>query len=84
MPSTPLQALLGYETLEMINIYVRLAEQDKRDIYVQSFGAFWPDFRQKRKIGLFVRVALNWLVVCLYGTGSVLRRRDVKHMLTSI
>ena len=35
MPSTALQALLGHETLEMINTYVRLAEQDKRDIYAQ-------------------------------------------------
>ncbi len=33
MPSTALQALLGHEQLEMINTYVRLAEQDSRDLY---------------------------------------------------
>ena len=33
MPSTALQALLGHEQLEMINTYVRLAEQDNRDLY---------------------------------------------------
>ena len=35
MPSTVLQALLGHEQLSMINTYVRLAEQDKREIYIQ-------------------------------------------------
>lgn len=33
MPSTVLQTLLGHERLEMINIYVRLAEQDTRVLY---------------------------------------------------
>jgi site-specific recombinase XerD len=33
MPSTVLQNLLGHERLEMINTYVRLAEQDKRELY---------------------------------------------------
>jgi site-specific recombinase XerD len=33
MPSTVLQGLLGHEQLEMINTYVRLAEQDTRDLY---------------------------------------------------
>ena len=35
MPSTVLQGLLGHEQLEMINTYVRLAEQDKREIYTR-------------------------------------------------
>jgi site-specific recombinase XerD len=35
MPSTALQALLGHEHLEMINTYVRLAEQDQKDLYVR-------------------------------------------------
>lgn len=35
MPSTVLQGLLGHEQLEMINTYVRLAEQDNRDIYAR-------------------------------------------------
>ncbi len=33
MPSTVLQGLLGHEQLEMINTYVRLAEQDNRMLY---------------------------------------------------
>ena len=33
MPSTVLQGLLGHEQLEMINTYVRLAEQDTRNLY---------------------------------------------------
>jgi len=35
MPSTVLQGLLGHEQLEMINTYVRLAEQYKREIYTR-------------------------------------------------
>ncbi|HEY3993574.1 MAG TPA: tyrosine-type recombinase/integrase [Ktedonobacteraceae bacterium] len=35
MPSTVLQGLLGHEHLEMINVYVKLAEQDSRALYVQ-------------------------------------------------
>jgi site-specific recombinase XerD len=35
MPSTVLQSLLGHEELEMINTYVRLAEQDKRVLYTR-------------------------------------------------
>ncbi len=35
MPSTVLQGLLGHEHLEMINTYVRLAEQDNRDLYAK-------------------------------------------------
>lgn len=35
MPSTVLQGMLGHEQLEMINTYVRLAEQDNRDIYAK-------------------------------------------------
>ncbi|EFH81776.1 tyrosine-type recombinase/integrase [Ktedonobacter racemifer] len=35
VPSTVLQGWLGHETLEMINTYVRLAEQDNRDLYVR-------------------------------------------------
>jgi len=35
MPSTVLQSLLGHEQLEMINTYVRLAEQDKRELYAR-------------------------------------------------
>ena len=33
MPSVAVQSLLGHETLEMINTYVRLAEQDNRELY---------------------------------------------------
>ncbi len=33
LPSTVLQGLLGHEQLEMINTYVRLAEQDSRALY---------------------------------------------------
>ncbi len=33
VPSTVVQAWLGHENLEMINVYVRLAEQDHREIY---------------------------------------------------
>ena len=35
MPSTVLQGLLGHEHLEMINTYVRLAEQDNRELYAR-------------------------------------------------
>ena len=35
MPSTVLQGLLGHEQLEMINTYVRLAEQDTRELYAK-------------------------------------------------
>lgn len=35
MPSTVLQGLLGHEQLEMINTYVRLAEQDSRELYTR-------------------------------------------------
>lgn len=35
MPSTVLQGLLGHEQLEMINTYVRLAEQDTRELYTR-------------------------------------------------
>jgi integrase/recombinase XerD len=35
MPSTVLQGLLGHEQLEMINTYVRLAEQDNRALYAE-------------------------------------------------
>lgn len=35
MPSTVLQGLLGHERLEMINTYVRLAEQDNRELYAK-------------------------------------------------
>ena len=35
MPSTVLQGLLGHEELKMINTYVRLAEQDNRDLYTR-------------------------------------------------
>jgi len=35
MPSTVLQGLLGHEQLEMINTYVRLAEQDNRELYTR-------------------------------------------------
>ncbi len=33
VPSTVVQGWLGHEKLDMINIYVRLAEQDNREIY---------------------------------------------------
>ncbi len=33
MPTIVLQGLLGHETLEMVNTYVRLAEQDNRALY---------------------------------------------------
>ena len=35
MPSTVLQTLLGHEQLEMINTYVRLAEQDTRELFAR-------------------------------------------------
>lgn len=35
LPSTVLQGLLGHEQLEMINTYVRLAEQDNRTLYTK-------------------------------------------------
>jgi len=35
LPSTVLQGLLGHEQLEMINTYVKLAEQDSRDLYTR-------------------------------------------------
>lgn len=35
MPSTVLQGLLGHEQLEMVNTYVRLAEQDNRELYTR-------------------------------------------------
>jgi len=35
LPSTVLQGLLGHEQLEMINTYVRLAEQDNRALYTK-------------------------------------------------
>ena len=35
LPSTVLQGLLGHERLEMINTYVRLAEQDNRALYMR-------------------------------------------------
>ncbi len=35
LPSTVLQGLLGHEQLEMINTYVRLAEQDSRELYAR-------------------------------------------------
>lgn len=35
MPSTVLQGLLGHERLEMINTYVKLAEQDNRELYAR-------------------------------------------------
>ncbi len=35
MPSTVLQGLLGHEKLEMINTYVRLADQDNRELYAR-------------------------------------------------
>ncbi len=35
MPSTVLQGLLGHSKLEQINIYVRLAEQDSRELYTR-------------------------------------------------
>lgn len=35
LPSTVLQGLLGHEQLEMINTYVRLAEQDSRVLYAK-------------------------------------------------
>ncbi|GCE31518.1 hypothetical protein KDA_70020 [Dictyobacter alpinus] len=35
VPSTVLQGWLGHEQLEMINTYVRLAEQDNRDLYAR-------------------------------------------------
>jgi hypothetical protein len=35
MSSTVLQGLLGHEQLEMINTYVRLAEQDNRALYAE-------------------------------------------------
>jgi len=35
MPSTVLQGLLGHEKLEMINTYVKLAEQDNRVLYAR-------------------------------------------------
>jgi site-specific recombinase XerD len=35
MPTAALRDLLGHETWEMIDVYVHLAEQDKKDIYVK-------------------------------------------------
>ncbi|MBX5451743.1 MAG: tyrosine-type recombinase/integrase, partial [Thermogemmatispora sp.] len=35
MPTAALQQLLGHETLEMVNTYVKLAEQDQRELYQQ-------------------------------------------------
>lgn len=35
MPSTTLQALLGHDKLEMINTYVRLAEQGRMLLYAE-------------------------------------------------
>lgn len=35
LPSTVLQGLLGHEHLDMINTYVRLAEQDNRALYMR-------------------------------------------------
>lgn len=34
MPTIVLQGLLGHETLEMVNTYVRLAEQDNKKLYI--------------------------------------------------
>ena len=35
VPSTVLQGWLGHESLDMINVYVRLAEQDNHDLYLK-------------------------------------------------
>ena len=35
MPTVALRDLLGHETWDMIEVYVRLAEQDKRELYTK-------------------------------------------------
>lgn len=35
MPTVALRDLLGHETWDMIEVYVRLAEQDKRELYIK-------------------------------------------------
>jgi site-specific recombinase XerD len=47
MPSVALQALLGHEQLEMINTYVRLAEQDNRELYVKFSPVDSLDMHQR-------------------------------------
>ncbi|MBX5458776.1 MAG: tyrosine-type recombinase/integrase [Thermogemmatispora sp.] len=52
MPTTALQQLLGHESLEMIDTYVRLADQDRSEIYqrfspVDSLEMHQPSRRQE-------------------------------------
>lgn len=49
LPSTVLQGLLGHEHLEMINTYVRLAEQDSRSLYTRFSPVDALDMHQSPK-----------------------------------
>ncbi len=49
MPSTVLQGLLGHERLEMINTYVRLAEQDTKEMYAWYSPVDVLDMHHKSK-----------------------------------
>lgn len=49
MPTIALKNLLGHETWEMIEVYVHLAEQDTRDLYVRYSPVDGLDFRHSTK-----------------------------------